>query len=232
VSHPSRDDLTAYALGALDPGEETAVAGHAEGCERCEAELRHLAPAVGVLAESVEQHQPPPELRERLLSIVRAEAAEVEDAAVPRKRGEQWRFGLGGLLLRPAAGLAALAVGAAAVGGYLVAEDGGAEPATTIELGSTLPGASGTIEVEGDTATMHVRGMPALSKGAVYQVWVAEGDSLTPSAAFVPHPDGSATAAVPELPGGASEVLVTREPAPGRTKPTMPSLLEVQVEPS
>jgi hypothetical protein len=63
-------------------------------------------------------------------------------------------------------------------------------------------------------------------------VWVAEGDSLKPSAAFVPHADGTATAAVPELPGGASEVLVTREPEAGRTKPTMPSLLAVQVESS
>ena len=35
-------------------------------------------PAVGVLGESVEQLEPPPELRERVLAIVRSEAAASE----------------------------------------------------------------------------------------------------------------------------------------------------------
>ncbi len=44
---------------------------------------------------------------------------------------------------------------------------------------------------------------------------------MKPSATFVPHEDGTATAAVPEAAAGATEVMVTREPRPGRTSPTL-----------
>ena len=46
-----------------------------ETCPRCSRELEALAPAVAVLGESVEQLEPPPELRERVLAIVREETA-------------------------------------------------------------------------------------------------------------------------------------------------------------
>jgi hypothetical protein len=93
-----------------------------------------------------------------------------------------------------------------------------------------MPGIGGDIQVEGDTATLQVRGMPALSKGAVYQVWVVDAGGPRPSAAFVPHADGTATAAVPEVPGAVSEVMVTREPRPGRAAPTPPTLLSAQLD--
>jgi anti-sigma factor ChrR (cupin superfamily) len=228
MSHPSRDDLAVYALGGLDPSEEVAVSEHASGCEQCTAELGHLAPAVGVLAESVEQHEPPPELRARLMSIVREEAA-AEAAPVPAGPKRRRRFDLGGIMLRPATGLAAVAIGAAAVGGYLVADDDNGGSETTVPVASTMQGAGGTLVVEGDEATLRVHDMPALDKGAVYQVWVAEGAAVRPSAAFVPHDDGSATAAVPEASEGAEMVLVTRESRPGVRTPTMPAVLTARL---
>ncbi|HEX3563639.1 MAG TPA: hypothetical protein VHU24_12445, partial [Solirubrobacterales bacterium] len=72
--HPDRDDLVAYSLEALDPREASAVEAHAPSCARCSRELEALAPAVAVLGESVEQLEPPPELRERVLAIVRDDA--------------------------------------------------------------------------------------------------------------------------------------------------------------
>jgi anti-sigma factor RsiW len=232
VSHPSRDDLTGYVLGALELGEDTAVAEHANECERCTAELRQLAPAVGVLAESVEQHTPPPELRERLMSTVRSEASQVaEPLPAPRSTGTALgRFrrrgsSLRGLLLRPAAGLAALAIVAAAVGGYLIADKDSAAPATTVALESPMPSAGGSVMVDADGATLQVHGMPRLAKGAVYQVWVARGPVVRPSASFVPHEDGTATAAIPEASADVDQVLVTREPHAGVRAPTLPPVL-------
>ena len=70
-----RDDLAAYALGALDEREAGAIEDHLDGCERCRERLRWLAPAVDLLPASVEQRTPPPALRENLMATVRAEAA-------------------------------------------------------------------------------------------------------------------------------------------------------------
>ena len=88
--HPDRDDLVAYSLDALDPRETAEIEAHAPGCARCTRELEALVPAVAVLGESVEQLEPPPELRERVLAIVREEAeakqAELSGSGAGRKR--------------------------------------------------------------------------------------------------------------------------------------------------
>lgn len=231
TAHPSRDDLTAYALGALDPGEERAVADHVGDCERCAAELRHLAPAVGVLAESVEQYQPPPELGQRLMEIVREEAApEYRAAPAARRSRGRARFDFRHFFLRPVAGLATIALLAAGVAGYLVADDGDSPRTETIAFEATMPGSGASLELADDSATLHVHGMPALADGGVYQVWVNDGSATTPSAAFVPHEDGTATAAVPEAVGGAKAVMVTQESQPGRPTPNLPSILTAKLD--
>jgi hypothetical protein len=225
--HPSREDLTAYALGALEAGEDRAIAEHADGCETCSAELRYLAPAVGVLAESVDQQPAPPELRERVMAVVREEAETPERAPRARRReGFSW----GGMLLRPATALAAVAIVAAGIGGYLAAEGDDPEPADTFACTSPMPGAGCSIVVEEDEATMHVHGMPALAEGSVYQVWVASGGAAVPSATFIPHDDGTATAAVPEAAVDADEVMVTRERRPGASSPTFPAVLDARLD--
>lgn len=227
MKHPSGDDFAAHTIGGLDPKEERAVSRHADRCERCRAELARLAPAVAALAESVEQHEPPPALRERVLAEVRAGTSWGED-----RRGRERRPRTSGfidLLLRPAAGLAAVALLGAGVVGYLIA-DGGDDGASSVPASATLSGAGGTLEVGEDAATLEVHGMPMLARGAVYQVWVAQGDTVHRSAAFVPAGDGSGTAAVPEVLEGGGEVMVTEEPRPGRKRPTLPPLLTVRVD--
>ena len=99
--HPDRDDLVAYSLEALEPREAAAIEAHAPTCARCSRELEALAPAVAVLGESVEQLEPPPELRERVLAIVREETAAKQaelsgGRRTPPRRPE--RRGLRGLL--------------------------------------------------------------------------------------------------------------------------------------
>jgi anti-sigma factor RsiW len=227
MSHPSRDDLTAYALGALEPAEHRSVAEHSEGCERCERELRALAPAVGVLAESVEQREPPPELRERLMEVIRSEAADAEPARAERRARRRRGRGLGGFLLRPAAGLAVVALAIAAVAGYLVAGDGG-DDARTVPVASTLPGAGGSLVVQGDQATLSVHGVPPPAEG-VLQIWVTDGATTRPAGTLAPSADGAADAAVPQAASGADMVLVTREPRAGMSAPTSDPVLEVEL---
>jgi Anti-sigma-K factor rskA len=222
---PERDDLVAYSIGALEPDEERSVEAHLPGCERCTRELRALAPAVAVLAESVEQFDPPPELRERVLSTVREEAERPE----ARAAGARERRGLSRLVLRPAAGLAALAVVGAGVTGYLIRDEEG-DGGGTETVPVSASGISGSLSVSDDTAMLEVNGMPQLAGRAVYQVWVDEGGTIKPGPSFVPDRSGAATTGVREALDSGDRVLVTREPGPGRTTPSGSPLLTARVD--
>lgn len=234
--HPDRDDLVAYSLEALDPREAAAIYAHAPGCARCTRELKALAPAVAVLGESVDQLEPPPELRERVLGIVREEAetkqAELSGARSNEEgRTRRERRGLRGLLMRPAVGLAGLAIVGAGVGGYLVADEsgnGGGE--------STVPvvaqaGIGGTLAVGDVSSMLDLHGLKHhLTGRQVYQVWVDRGSNLRPSSNFVPDSSGRAMTAVDGHLDEGTKVMVTLEPRPGETAPTAPVLLSATVQ--
>jgi Anti-sigma-K factor rskA len=232
VRHPSHDDLAAYAVGGLTDREERTVARHLDRCGRCAAEMRErLAPAVAVLAESVDQVEPPDTLRQSVMAEVHADArtaaphAETRDPGASERRG---RSRLATVLMRPAAGLAAVALAAAGVAGYLIAGDGG-EGAETVPITQAAGDAGGSLVFEDGSATLHMHGMKQLANGSVYQVWVADPSGVKPSATFLPHEDGTATAALPEARGDVTEVMVTAEPGPGRTEPTLPAVIDVRL---
>jgi anti-sigma-K factor RskA len=227
--HPDRDDLVAFALDALEPREAREIEAHTPGCARCTRELEALVPAVGVLGESVEQLEPPAELRERVLAEVRADvarsAAELEaPARRPRRRG--WR----GLFARPAIAVG-LAIVVAAVGGYVIAgnDDGGGAGETTVPV-IAQQGIGGTLAVDEDSSMLDLHGLAQLKGREVYQVWVAEGQSVRPSSDFVPDASGRAMTAVDGQIAPGTRVMVTREPGPGRTTPTPPILLSATVQ--
>jgi hypothetical protein len=174
-----------------------------------------------VLGESVEQLEPPAGLRERVLATVDEESGRAPAGARRRRP-------LSRLILRPAAGLAALAVAGAGVAGYVIRDEEGEGGTETVPIETAAM--SGSLVVSPDSATLEVSGMPQLSKGAVYQVWVGEGGSARPVSTFVPDPQGQATAAVPESLDTGDSVMVTSEPKPGRSVPSGPPLLTARVD--
>jgi anti-sigma factor RsiW len=148
------DDLAAYLLDALTEDEAGDVQRHIEGCPRCQERARWLQGSVEMLPTSVEQLEPPPELRERLMSTVRAEAAAppaAEHPAVPAAGSDRSRApgGLrgwvGGLfaLPRPAMALGALllAVGGGVLG-YALGSGDDVNQATTVQAEVAPPGGS------------------------------------------------------------------------------------------
>lgn len=226
--HPDRDDLVAFALGALEPDEGRAVEAHALSCARCTRELESLVPAVGVLGESVEQLEPPPELRERVLGEVRAdvarEAAESEAAPRrPQRRG--WR----GLSMRPALAVG-LSIVIAAVGGYLIAGNNAGGPEETTVPVVAQQGIGGTLAVGENSSMLDLHGLAQLTGDEVYQVWLGRGQSVKPSSNFIPDANGRAMTAVDGHLSPGTKVMVTREPHPGRTAPTPPVLLSATVD--
>jgi Anti-sigma-K factor rskA, C-terminal len=230
--HPDRDDLVAYSLGSLDPREAAEIDAHAPGCARCTRELEALAPAVAVLGESVEQLEPPPELRDRVLAIVREEAAakQAEQAGAARRQETTGRRGWRGLMLRPAVGLAALAIVAAGIGGYLAAGSGGGGGGAETVPVVAQQGIGGTLAVGENTSMLALHGLHQPSGREVYQVWVAQGSSVRPSSNFIPDGSGRAMTAVDGHLGKGTKVMVTLEPHPGETAPTTPVLLSARVE--
>ena len=224
--HPDRDDLVAYSLGALDSRQVAEVEAHAPSCARCTRELEALAPAVAVLGESVEQLEPPPELRERVLAILREET-DVKPAGVRSTRHA--RRGLRPPLLQPATVLAALAIAAAGIGGYLIAGDGGGGSEETVPVVAEA-GVGGTLDVGDTSSLLDLHGLKRLSGRDVYQVWVARGPNLRPSSNFIPDASGRARSAVDGHLESGTKVMVTREPRPGQTAPTSPILLSATVE--
>ena len=226
---PSREDLTGVLLGALDRGQERRVSRHLARCADCQAEVRWLQPAVDVLSESVEQVEPPPELRARLLAEIREEASD------PKRGRRLPRLQIGGLGLRPIAGLAVLALLGAGLAGYLLNSGGQGQTQTDAALVSPplkAEGGSANLETDDDSATLIAQGMPSLKGSAVYQVWVRRGAKVAPSSYFVPDSEGTAAASVPEALDGADAVMVTEEPRPARApnaKPTSPVILDVEL---
>src|SRR5436190_1559791 len=79
----ARDDLAAYALGALGEAEAGELETHLAGCAECRRYLDELRPGIDLLAASVPQLPPPAALRERLVATVNAEAVRIAEAARP-----------------------------------------------------------------------------------------------------------------------------------------------------
>jgi anti-sigma-K factor RskA len=224
-----RDDLAAYALGALSEPEAERLKAHLEGCEECRRQLRWLEPAVEVLPRTVEQLEPPERLRETLLGTVRAEAPEPREPPRVARESRWHRIGLA--VWRPATAVAAavmLVLGA--VAGYLIGEpNGGGTSTLEAQAMPNAPQASGTLERDGNSGILRVQGMPTLASNQVYEVWIQRDGQFEPSSLFVPRTNRSADAAVPDGLDGADAVLVTKEPRGGSRQPTSSPVLSVRL---
>lgn len=224
-----RDDLAAYALGALEAAEAAVYERHLDSCASCRERLQWLAPAVDRLPTAVEQISPPPSLRESLMATVRAEAGVAPGPAVAAGRErEPWWERLRSAVLQPATGLAVMILLVAGIGtGYLLrGDDSGSEFIAARAVSESAPAASATLERHGDSATLHVNSLPPLERDEVYEVWLQRDGVMEASSTFVLDRERGASAAVPGPLAGAEAVLVTVEQRPGSNQPTTPPLLE------
>lgn len=232
-----RDDLVAFELGALEADEAETFRLHLETCSRCQADLDWLRPALEILPASVEQHEPPPALRRRMMAIVRTEAAEAAETAeigrdgvgAPVRRPRIAR--LRRLALSPAGAVAAVAVAGAGVAGYALNEQAG-ETTTTVAARATpdAPAAAARVVRKGDSAMLKVERLPPLRNGHVYEVWLRRDHRMEPSSVFVLRRDGTATAAIPEHMKGTDEILVTTEPEGGSARPSTAPVLRASLD--
>jgi anti-sigma-K factor RskA len=219
------EDLAAYLLGALEPREVADFERHLEGCEHCQAELRWLEPALHSLPEAAERQTPSPQLRESLMAEVRADAQRAhagEEERVLRGFFSSW-------LLKPAMGLAVLALVVAGILGYEVGRDGdeGGGP-TTIER-QLDNGIGVTMVQDGDRGTLQLSNLPEVRSDKVLEAWVErEGEVEAVPALLVPDRNGNAEATIADMTGVAT-VMVTEEPRGGSEAPTGETVMSMSV---
>lgn len=224
-----RDELAAYLLDALEPGEAAELERHLAGCEQCRTELEWLRPAVGLLPESVARFEPSPELRASLMEQVRGEAAAARDAGPARvdpparqRGGRSWG-------LRPLAGLAALALVVAAVAAYAIGNGGGGDGGTTTVVAGKSPGVTAEMVRDGEAGTLHVANLHQLPRDEVLQAWVErDGQVESAKTLFVPNADGTASATIDDM-DGVTTVMVTAEPRGGSVQPTGEPIVSVSM---
>lgn len=215
------DDLAAYLLDALPSDEAREFERHLNGCARCQERARWLQGSVDMLPAAVEQFEPPPALRKRLMETVRAEA---EPAPVARRRWS-WRDLL--TIPRPALAMTAVLLAAVAIGAYALGS-GGSDEQTVTARAKAPAGATAVVERTGDQGILRVTGLPQHTDG-IYEVWIARGNKVEPSTLFQVHKDGSGAAAIPHGLEDADQVMVTLEPPGGSQKPTRAPLIVTNV---
>jgi hypothetical protein len=239
------EDVGAWVLGALPAGHAERFAAHLPGCAVCRREVAELQMVADTLPLVAEQVAPPPELKDRIMSAVRAEADVLEAAgpeadaiaapavaeeparpARPAAARERpwWRRPLLALRPVPAAFAAAVLIALGVAGGVLVS--GGDGPSErTVQASVALPtdpAARAALTVEGERATLSVRDFPSPPSGRVYQVWLLRRGQTAPEPtdALFDVRGGRATVDVPGGVEGVDKVLVTDEPNGGSAAPT------------
>jgi anti-sigma-K factor RskA len=227
-----RDDAAAWVLGALSDAEAREFERRLERSPEARREVEELREAAEILPYAVEPVGPPPELRDRIMAIVEAEAEVLRAAGPdadrpPVARPAWWRS-----LLRPvplAAGACALVL-AGVVAGVLVSGDA-VEPARTVAAQVTaadMRGATARLEIEEGHAELVVDGMRSAGPGRVYQVWVQHrgaAEAVPAGALFDVDGAGRGTAALPDGLADVEVVMVSVEPAGGSEQPTSDAVI-------
>jgi anti-sigma-K factor RskA len=244
----------AYVLNALPEEErrsfEEFLAAHPER----QAEIDELGAVAGLLAFSPEEQEPTPELRERIMEAVEAEAE-------PRRERQGSVFG--GLVdFVDYIGARGVAFGAAALlligllSWNLLLQDqvedlqgqvqnsqsqvddlqaqvreAQAQQTQTIQLSGTWANQGADAEVASiseDTIVLVADDLPSVPEGQTCQIWVIKGDVPEPSGLF--QPGGTETAAPITTPIKKGDTIaVTVEPAGGSEQPTTDPVLSAEL---
>ena len=236
----SFDDLKdAYVLGALSDEERATVEAYLALHPERQAEIDDLSGVAGLLALAPPEHEPPADLRRRLMEVVGSEATAPEPTGPP---ASSW-FGWLGDFRNVALGAAALLVVGLLSWNVLLQGDvrdlrGEVEEARTadqdqsqearvIELGGTWAEQGASAEVttlEDERAILVVEDMPSMPENRTGQVWVIHDDKPQPSGLLAPSGDTVAAPITASL-KGADAIAVTVEPAGGSDQPTSDPVL-------
>ncbi|MGH7641842.1 MAG: anti-sigma factor domain-containing protein [Candidatus Dormibacteria bacterium] len=242
------DLFGAFVLDSLESPEALRVQRHLDGCADCRKAAEELRAVAMEIGENVVAVAPPPALRQRILTQVRAEAR--ERPAQPRVSGSEphrrsWSTGR----WSPWIATAAAAVVALSAGSWALFEhysSPAAQPGlTSVKLNpldrliasgnssvimlnpSRSSGAHGALVTDPSTGTTYLllSSVPELRTRRVYALWymALDNGSLTPvRIGQVKH---AGAYRIGRSPNGFTRIALTREPRAGDNSPRGPVLL-------
>jgi anti-sigma-K factor RskA len=239
MNHERFDELKeAYVLGALPEEERREVEEFLAQHPERQAEVDELGAFAGLLALSPREHEPTPELRRSIMSVVESEARS-------SARSEPRLAGLRGLLSLQRVALAAAALLVIGLFSWNMLLQGELQDlqgrvanlqespqSRMVALEGTgdaqQQGHAEVMILEDDRAVLMAEDMPRAPEGRTYQIWVIEGDVPEPGGLFEPR--GESVAAVVEKPLDEGDVIaVTIEPAGGSRQPTTDPLMTAKL---
>jgi anti-sigma factor RsiW len=216
--HP-RDDLAAFALGALDAEQARGVRAHLAGCEVCLAEVSSLEEAAFAIAATSERDVPA-RLRRAIV-----ERAHRDRRATPRGTG---LAALLDALRRPVPSAVPVALAillAISLAAYVGARNdsdryaralSGIAGARVVALAPTgeVAGVRGSLVIPAnDAAPYLILDLPAAPSGKTWEAWVLRGE--TPLAAGITNDRGVTTLVLIAPLASGDGVAVTLEPSGG-----------------
>jgi anti-sigma-K factor RskA len=210
------EDVAAYALGALEPAEAEAFAGHLENCAVCRDELEAFQQVVDLLPMTAPAFKASPKLRRRVRRAIDDEPR-VETAGAAGMRRREW-MRMPQWLPRPVLGVAA---GLAVIAVVLVLVLTGGSSSRVVQA-QVVGHGSASLKISGGRAELVVQHFTPPPSGKIYEVWLVHGKQAPQptSALFDVDTDGNSDVDVPGSLQGVSQVLVTPEPAGGSKVPT------------
>lgn len=237
---PFRENIPAYALGALDVDEAKALEAHLRTCDSCSAELASYRAVGDVLLTAVPPKQPPAQLRQRLQE-------RLPSAQKPQR--QLWPSFSFGQLAMAAVLILLVALNVFSLIQLQVLQRQQAEFSRQIQTGQaalamlaypdtkSLPinGANiaGTVllDKEHNAAVLVAWNLPPLAENQTYQIWLIDpkGDR-TSAGLFRPEagqPLTTQSIFSPEAITSFTGLGVTVEPAGGSSKPTGARIFKV-----
>lgn len=215
--HLDNDTLAAYAVDGLSIEETAGAAMHLDRCVSCRQKLATLRETAALLPYGLAMAEPPPELRDQILTRARASRQPAAPPAAERRRRLQ--------INRWAAAFAAVC----AVAGFLLGRN---LPAATPDLqraaGARVAALSGQgagnfVVAPGEgRIRLTVSGLPSLEGDKVYQLWLMGPDGPISAGTFVLDGRGEGHFEIDGIAWspGYSGVAITPEPRGGRPAPS------------
>jgi anti-sigma factor RsiW len=219
-THDCGGDAAAYVLGGMDATEAEAFRRRLETCPTCRDELVALRHVVDALPMSAPQLRMPKDLRRRVLTEVRGDAASRRRSA----RRPAWPAAWSRPVL---AGIATAALAVAVLAGVELAPSGRSQSSRVYNAAV----GSGQLRVVNGRGELVVHRLRVPPPDRIYEVWIERADgTLTPtSSLFSVTAAGTGNAAVPGNLDGAKAVLVTLEPAGGTRVPTTKPVIVTRI---